>query len=82
MVDDTTKALQALAGYYLEKLKLKKIAVTGSVGKTSTRDMVYYILSEKYKTGKTEGNFNNDIGVPLTIFSFDDSMEKFTDWLI
>ena len=75
LVDDITKALQALAGYYLEKLKLKKIAVTGSVGKTSTRDMVYYILSEKYKTGKTEGNFNNDIGVPLTIFSFDDSME-------
>ena len=75
LVEDTTKAIQALSGYYLEKLKLKKIAVTGSVGKTSTRDMVYYVLSEKYRTGKTEGNFNNDIGVPLTIFSFDDSME-------
>ena len=75
LVDDTTKAIQALAGYYLEKLHLKKIAVTGSVGKTSTRDMVYSVLSEKYKTGKTQGNFNNDIGVPLTIFSFDDSME-------
>ncbi|SCJ97147.1 UDP-N-acetylmuramoyl-tripeptide--D-alanyl-D-alanine ligase [uncultured Eubacterium sp.] len=75
LVEDTTKAIQALASYYLEKLKLKKIAVTGSVGKTSTRDMVYYVLSEKYRTGKTAGNFNNDIGVPLTIFSFDDSME-------
>lgn len=75
LVGDTTCAIQALSRYYLEKLNLKKIAVTGSVGKTSTRDMVYYTLSEKYKTGKTEGNFNNDIGVPLTIFTFDDSME-------
>lgn len=75
LVEDTTKAIQALSSYYLEKLNLKKITVTGSVGKTSTRDMVYYILSEKYVTGTTVGNFNNDIGVPLTIFSFDDSME-------
>ena len=46
LVSDTTKALQALAAWYLETLNLKKIAVTGSVGKTSTRDMVYYILKE------------------------------------
>ena len=75
LVSDTTKALQALAAWYLETLNLKKIAVTGSVGKTSTRDMVYYILKEKFVTGTTAGNFNNDIGVPLTIFSFDDTME-------
>ncbi len=75
LVEDTTKGLQLLAKYYLEKLNLKKITVTGSVGKTSTRDMVYWILSEKYKTGTTVGNLNSDYGVPLTIFTFDDSME-------
>ena len=75
LVEDTTKALQMLAKYYLEKLNLKKITVTGSVGKTSTRDMVYAILCEKYKTGTTVGNLNSDFGVPLTVFSFDDTME-------
>ena len=75
LVEDTTKGMQLLAKYYLEKLNLKKVTVTGSVGKTSTRDMVYSILSEKYKTGTTVGNLNSDWGVPLTIFSFDDSME-------
>lgn len=75
LVDDTTKALQKLAAWYLQKLRLKTIAVTGSVGKTTTRDMVYAILKKKYKTGTTVGNFNNDIGVPLTIFSFDDDLE-------
>lgn len=75
LVEDTTKAIQDLSRWYLEELKLKKIAITGSVGKTSTRDMAYYVLNEKYNTGKSEGNFNNDIGVPLTIFSFDHSME-------
>ncbi|MCI9475145.1 MAG: UDP-N-acetylmuramoyl-tripeptide--D-alanyl-D-alanine ligase [Emergencia sp.] len=75
LVSDTTKALQRLAAWYLERLQLKTVAVTGSVGKTSTRDMVHAILKQKYCTGATVGNFNNDIGVPLTIFSFDDTME-------
>lgn len=75
LVEDTTKGLQMLAKYYLEKLNLKKITVTGSVGKTSTRDMVYAILCEKYKTGSTVGNLNSDYGVPLTIFSFDHTMD-------
>ena len=75
LVEDTTRALQKLAAWYLNTLNLKKIAVTGSVGKTSTRDMAYYILREKYAVGTTVGNFNNDIGVPLTIFTFDDSMQ-------
>lgn len=74
-VSDTLEALQAVAKYYMSKLNVKTIAVTGSVGKTTTRDMVYYICSEKYKTGRTVGNYNNDIGVPLTIFSLDDTME-------
>lgn len=75
LVEDTTKAMQKLAAWYLKELGLKTVAVTGSVGKTSTRDMVYNILREKYVTGTTVGNFNNDIGVPQTIFTFDDSME-------
>ncbi len=75
LVEDTTAAMQKLARWYLKKLGLKIVAVTGSVGKTSTRDMVYNILRRKYVTGTTVGNFNNDIGVPQTIFTFDDSME-------
>lgn len=75
LVDDTTKGLQMLAKAYLDELNLKKITVTGSVGKTSTRDMVYAILCEKYRTGTTVGNLNSDFGVPLTIFSFDHTME-------
>ena len=63
LVDDTTKALQALAKYYLNMLPLKKkIGVTGSVGKTSTRDFVYYVASSKYKTGRNKKNYNNAHG--------------------
>ncbi len=75
LVEDTTRAMQDLSSWYLEKLNLKKIAVTGSVGKTSTRDMVYYILKERFTTGTTQGNLNSEVGVPMTIFTFDSSME-------
>lgn len=76
LVEDTVKALQQLAKYYLGLLPLKKkIAVTGSVGKTSTRDMLYYIASTKYKTGRNLKNFNNELGLPLTILSFDEDLE-------
>lgn len=75
LVDDTKKAMQDLAKYYLQSLNVKKLAVTGSVGKTSTRDMLKAICSQKYRTGGTVGNLNNDIGVPLTIFSFDEGLE-------
>lgn len=71
LVEDTTKALQDLAAYYLRTLPLKhKVAVTGSVGKTSTRDMMYYIASMKYKTGRNVKNFNNGFGLPLSILEF------------
>ncbi len=73
LVSDTLAAMQDLAHYYLDSLGLKKIAVTGSVGKTSTRDMIWYIMNEMYKTGRPEKNYNNEIGVPLTIFSLDSS---------
>lgn len=74
-VDDTIYALGELAGYYLESLDVKKVAVTGSVGKTSVRDMIYYVLSEKYNCGRNIKNYNNLIGLPLSIFTFDDSIE-------
>jgi UDP-N-acetylmuramoyl-tripeptide--D-alanyl-D-alanine ligase len=75
LVDDTVMAMQDLARYYLDRINVRRIAVTGSVGKTTTRDMVYYILSEKYVTGRPIANYNSNVGVPLTIFSFDDTME-------
>ncbi|MCI8608901.1 MAG: UDP-N-acetylmuramoyl-tripeptide--D-alanyl-D-alanine ligase [Firmicutes bacterium] len=76
LVENTLKALQDLAKYYLGLLPLKKkIAVTGSVGKTSTRDMLYYIARTKYRTGRNLKNFNNEIGLPLTLLSFDEDLE-------
>ena len=72
-VNDTLQAMQDLAHYYLTTLDIEKVAVTGSVGKTSTRDMIWYILSEMHKTARPEKNYNNEIGVPLTIFGLDDS---------
>ena len=74
-VANTRSAQLALARYYRDKFRLKLCGITGSVGKTSTKDMVYAVLSAKYKTLKTEGNFNNDIGLPRTLFGLDDSFE-------
>ena len=76
LVEDTLKALQQLAKYYIAQLPLKKkIAVTGSVGKTSTRDMLYYVSSVKYRTGRNKKNYNNEFGLPLTILDFDENLE-------
>jgi UDP-N-acetylmuramoyl-tripeptide--D-alanyl-D-alanine ligase len=66
-VKDTKKALGDLAHYYRQQFSIPFIAVTGSVGKTSTKDLIAAVLSAKYRVHKTEGNFNNDIGVPLTL---------------
>lgn len=71
VVDDTTKALQDLAAYYIKIINPYVIAVTGSNGKTSAKDMLCAIMSKKYKTDKTSGNHNNETGVPLSILSFD-----------
>lgn len=69
VVDDTYKALLALAAGYRRMLDISVVGVTGSVGKTSTKDMIASILQTAVKTAKTEGNLNNHIGVPKTIFS-------------
>lgn len=72
LVDDTIKCLQELAKYKISKFSGKVIAITGSVGKTSTKDMVYSVVNTKYKTLKTIGNNNNHIGLPLTILKHKD----------
>ena len=74
-VEDTTRALQDLAAYYLEQLSLTVIAVTGSTGKTTTKDLTASVVKQRYETLKTQGNFNNEIGLPLTLFRLDESHE-------
>ena len=67
-VKDTKVALGDLARYYRKKLGIKVVGITGSTGKTSTKDLIAAFLSGKYKVFKTQGNFNNEIGLPLMIF--------------
>lgn len=66
-VDDTLQALQKLASAYRDSLDLVVIGITGSNGKTSVKDILSSMLSRRYVTGKTKGNRNNEIGVPLTL---------------
>ena len=66
-VDNTVKSMLKLANFYRRKLNLKVIGVTGSCGKTSTKDLIAAVLSTKYNVFKTEGNFNSEIGLPLMI---------------
>ncbi|KIX21509.1 UDP-N-acetylmuramoyl-tripeptide--D-alanyl-D-alanine ligase [Flavobacterium sp. 316] len=70
LVDDTLKTLQELANYHRRQLKLKIISLTGSNGKTTTKELIHAVLSKKYQTKATIGNLNNHIGVPLTLLSF------------
>ena len=72
LVDDTIKCIQELASYKRSLYDIPVIAITGSVGKTSTKDIIASVVEQKYKTCKTIGNYNNHIGVPLTILSLKD----------
>ncbi len=74
-VDDTRKALLALAGYYRLTFGIPVVGLTGSVGKTTTKDLTAIALGTKYETLKTQGNLNNDIGVPMTVFGMDDDTQ-------
>ncbi len=75
-VDDTLKALRLLACYYREQMsKVRIVGIVGSVGKTSTKELVASVLEQRFNTLKTEGNFNNELGVPLTIFRLRDEHE-------
>ena len=75
LVDKTVDALGGLAKVWRSKLNAKVVSITGSAGKTTTKDIIGTLLSEKYKTKKTSGNNNNHIGVPLTILSADKNDE-------
>lgn len=74
-VKDPEKALQDMARTYRNELTCKVIGITGSNGKTSTKDLTSGVLSPYYKVRKTEGNFNNELGLPLTILSIEDDTE-------
>ena len=75
LVDDVLKALQELSIYHRNRLKLKILALTGSNGKTTTKELIRSVLDQKYTTKATEGNLNNHIGVPLTLLQFDVNTE-------
>ena len=75
VVEDTLKALQQLAASYRQQLPVRVIGITGSNGKTTTKDMIAAIASTTYRVHKTAGNFNNHIGLPLTILSMDEQCE-------
>ena len=74
-VADTEKALGDLARWYKDRFQIPCIGVTGSVGKTTAKDMIAAVLGVKYKVLKTEGNFNNNIGLPLTLLRLDASYQ-------
>ncbi len=67
LVQDTPQALKDIAAYYRRTLTIPIVGITGSVGKTSTKEMIAAVLAEKFCVLKTEGNFNNEIGLPLTL---------------
>ncbi|MBS4202296.1 UDP-N-acetylmuramoyl-tripeptide--D-alanyl-D-alanine ligase [Bacillus sp. FJAT-49732] len=75
IVEDTLSALQDLAHSYRKQTSAKVIAITGSNGKTTTKDIVASVFSENYKVHKTDGNFNNHIGLPLTILAMEETTE-------
>ncbi|MEG6521883.1 UDP-N-acetylmuramoyl-tripeptide--D-alanyl-D-alanine ligase [Desulfotomaculum sp. 1211_IL3151] len=72
-VKDTLQALQQLASDNRFRLNIPVVAVTGSNGKTSTKDMIAAVLNSRYKTLKTEGNFNNELGLPLTLLNLNET---------
>lgn len=75
LVPDTGKALLDLAAYYRDLFDILYIGITGSVGKTTTKDMIASVVSQKYNTLWTDGNYNNEVGVPLTMFRIEDQHE-------
>lgn len=75
LVTDVLKALQDLALFHRQKLQIPVIGVTGTNGKTTTKELLYATLSQRFRTYATKGNLNNHIGVPLTILSIDNTIE-------
>ena len=74
-VDDTSKAMLKLSGFYRSKFDIPVVGLTGSVGKTTTKEFTHLVVSAKYNAIKTQGNLNNEIGVPQMLFQIDNSTE-------
>ena len=74
-VADTSKALLALGGYYRSLFDIPVVALTGSVGKTTTKEFTHLVVSAKYNAIKTQGNLNNEIGLPQTLFQIDETTQ-------
>lgn len=75
LVESTGQALLDIAKLYRDSFDIKVVGITGSVGKTSTKEMIASVVSQKYKTHKTLGNFNNEWGLPITIFAMDEDTQ-------
>ena len=75
LVGSTLDALKKIAQYYRSLFTIPFIGITGSVGKTSTKEMISSVLSQKFNVHKTKGNFNNELGVPLTLFGLEEDHE-------
>ncbi|WP_317853765.1 UDP-N-acetylmuramoyl-tripeptide--D-alanyl-D-alanine ligase [Chakrabartyella piscis] len=75
LVENVRKAMLALAKYYRDQFQIPFVGITGSVGKTTTKDMVSSVLAQKYNVLATAGNYNNDLGVPLTLFRLEEEHE-------
>ncbi|WP_455619894.1 UDP-N-acetylmuramoyl-tripeptide--D-alanyl-D-alanine ligase [Eisenbergiella sp.] len=75
LVEDSFEALKRIGEFYRRQLPVKVVGITGSVGKTSTKEFVASVLSQKYRVHKTLGNYNNEIGVPLTVLSMPEDTE-------
>ena len=75
LVESCEDAMKKIAKFYRQSLDIKVVGITGSVGKTSTKEMIASVLSQKYNVHKTAGNFNNEIGLPLTIFKIREEHE-------
>lgn len=75
IVKDTAKALKDIAAWHRNKYAIPVVGITGSVGKTSTKDMIACVLSKKFEVLKTQGNFNNEIGLPLTLLNLEEKHE-------
>ncbi|MEX2143619.1 MAG: UDP-N-acetylmuramoyl-tripeptide--D-alanyl-D-alanine ligase [Anaerolineales bacterium] len=76
LVDDSLAALQKTASFWRRKLNLRVIGITGSVGKTTTKELVAEVLSQRFRTFKSSGNFNNEIGLPLNVLSLTEQHER------
>lgn len=75
LVKDTAKALRDLAAWHRNKYDIPVVGITGSVGKTSTKDIISCVIARQYEVLKTQGNFNNEIGLPLTLLNLNSTHE-------